>query len=133
MTGLRDIRLGINQVAFAREVGIEPDGWQQKVLLSGSKRILINACRQSGESTIAALLALHRALYFPGSLVLLLAPALRQSQELFAKVHSFHGGLGYPHKAYGERRLSLELDDGSRIVTLPGSEKTVRGFSGASL
>jgi hypothetical protein len=33
----------------------------------------------------------------------------------------------------GERRLSLELDNGSRIITLPGTEKTIRGFSGAAL
>jgi hypothetical protein len=30
-------------------------------------------------------------------------------------------------------RLSLELENGSRIVTLPGTEKTIRGFSGATL
>jgi phage FluMu gp28-like protein len=33
----------------------------------------------------------------------------------------------------GERKLSLELENGSRIITLPGSEKTIRGFSGAAL
>jgi hypothetical protein len=33
----------------------------------------------------------------------------------------------------GERRLSLELENGSRIITLPGTEKTIRGFSGATL
>jgi len=82
---------------------------------------------------MAAILALHRALYHPGSLVLCLAPALRQSQELFAKLSTIHGDLGEPLKKYGERRLSLELTNGSRIVTLPGSEKTVRGFSGAAL
>jgi hypothetical protein len=32
-----------------------------------------------------------------------------------------------------ERKLSLELENGSRIVTLPGTEKTIRGFSGTSL
>jgi hypothetical protein len=33
----------------------------------------------------------------------------------------------------GERKLSLELENGSRIVTLPGTDKTIRGFSGVSL
>jgi len=32
-----------------------------------------------------------------------------------------------------ERKLSLELENGSRIITLPGSERTVRGFSGVDL
>jgi hypothetical protein len=36
-------------------------------------------------------------------------------------------------KSTAERKLSLELENGSRIVTLPGSEKTIRGCSGTSL
>ena len=63
----------------------------------------------------------------------MLAPALRQSQELFGKVAGFYRTLGRPVSPKGERRLSLELENGSRIVTLPGTEKTIRGFSGASL
>jgi hypothetical protein len=62
-----------------------------------------------------------------------LAPALRQSQELFAKIAGFYRDLGRPVAPQGERRLSLELENGSRIVTLPGTERTVRGFSGVDL
>jgi len=82
---------------------------------------------------MSAVIALHRALYYPGSLVLCLAPALRQSQELFGKVADFYRDLGRPVAPQGERKLSLELENGSRIITLPGSEKTIRGFSGAAL
>jgi hypothetical protein len=94
---------------------------------------LLNCCRQSGKSTVSAIVALHRALYHPGSLVLCLAPALRQSQELFQKISGFYRTLDRPVPAEAERKLSLELKNSSRIVTLPGTEKTVRGFSGASL
>jgi Terminase large subunit, T4likevirus-type, N-terminal len=82
---------------------------------------------------MAALLALHRALYYPSSLVLVLAPALRQSQELFSKLSEFYSTLGEPMRKYSERRLSLELVNGSRVVSLPGKEQTTRGYSGASL
>jgi hypothetical protein len=58
---------------------------------------------------------------------------LRQSQELFGKVLGFYRDLGRPVTPQAERKLSLELENGSRIVTLPGSEKTIRGFSGTSL
>lgn len=134
MVELRDdIRLALDRVAFASRLGVDPDPWQRDLLNSGSRRVLLNCSRQSGKSTMAAVLALHRALYHPGSLVLCLAPALRQSQELFAKLGTFYGALGEPLRAYGERKLSLELTNGSRIVTFPGSERTVRGFSGASL
>jgi len=134
MTALRDdLELALDRAAFARHIGIEPDDWQRDLLQSSADRVLLNCCRQSGKSTVSAILALHRSLYHPGSLVLCLAPSLRQSQELFAKVAGFYRDLGRPVPAHAERKLSLELENESRIVTLPGTEKTVRGFSGAAL
>jgi len=134
MVALRDdLRLALDPVAFAQKVGIVPDGWQGNFLRSSAERVLLNCSRQSGKSTMSAVIALHRALYHPGSLVLCLAPALRQSQELFAKVASLYRDLGRPVAPQGERKLSLELENGSRIITLPGSEKTIRGYSGAAL
>src|SRR5215213_10586342 len=135
-----DLHLALDRVAFARTFkdpttgdNIEPCGWQVDLLRSESKRILLNCSRQSGKSTTTAIIALHKALYKPKSLILCLAPALRQSQELSAKIFGFYRDLGRPVPPQAERKLSLELDNGSRIVTLPGTEKTVRGFSGASL
>jgi hypothetical protein len=128
-----DLKLALDRVSFARALGLEPDGWQEELLRSTSDRVLLNCCRQSGKSTISGVIALHRALYYPSSLVLCLAPALRQSQELFGKVLGFYRDLERPVPAYAERKLSLELENGSRIVTLLGTEKTIRGFSGAAL
>jgi Terminase large subunit, T4likevirus-type, N-terminal len=134
MVALRDdLKLALDRVAFAEELGIVPDSWQKEFLRNSSDRVLLNCSRQSGKSTMSAVIALHRALYYPGSLVLCLAPALRQSQELFAKVSNFYRDLGRPVAPQGERKLGLELENGSRIITLPGSEKTIRGFSGAAL
>jgi hypothetical protein len=129
----QDLKLALDRVAFARALGLEPDTWQEDLLRSTSDRVLLNCCRQSGKSTMAGLIALHQALYHPGSLILCLAPALRQSQELFGKVLGFYRDLGRPIPAQAERKLSLELENNSRIVTLPGSDKTIRGFSGVSL
>ena len=128
-----DLRLALDRVAFARSLGLEPDPWQEDLLRSTSDRVLLNCCRQSGKSTMSGIIALHRALYHPGSLILCLAPALRQSQELFGKVLGFYRDLDRPIPAQAERKLSLELENGSRIVTLPGTDKTIRGFSGAAL
>jgi len=129
----QDLKHALDRVSFAKRLGLEPDPWQVDLLRSTSERVLLNCSRQSGKSTMTAVIALHRALYHPGSLILCLAPALRQSQELFAKVLGFYRDLGRPVKSAAERKLSLELENGSRIVTLPGSEKTIRGFSGTSL
>jgi hypothetical protein len=128
-----DLRLALDRVSFAEKLGIVPDPWQADLLRSSSDRILLNCSRQSGKSTMAGILALHRALYHPGSLILCLAPALRQSQELFGKVLAFYRDLERPVPPQAERKLSLELENDSRIVTLPGTEKTIRGFSGAAL
>jgi Terminase large subunit, T4likevirus-type, N-terminal len=134
MAALRDdLRLALDRVAFAEKLGIVPDRWQEDFLRSSADRVLLNCSRQSGKSTMSAVIALHRALYHPGSLVLCLAPALRQSQELTAKTLGFYRDLGRPVAPQSEKRLSLELENGSRIITLPGSERTIRGFSGASL
>jgi hypothetical protein len=128
-----DLKLALDRVSFARALGLEPDPWQEDLLRSSSERVLLNCCRQSGKSTMTGLIALHRALYHPGSLILCLAPALRQSQELFGKVLGFYRDLDRPVPSQAERKLSLELENDSRIVTLPGTDKTIRGFSGATL
>src|SRR5262249_49327013 len=53
--------------------------------------------------------------------------------ELFRKVASFYHALPLPLEAVQESALRLELQNGSRIVSLPGSEATIRGFSACSL
>jgi hypothetical protein len=93
----------------------------------------MNVSRQAGKSTAAAVIGLHRALYHPGSLVLVLAPAERQAKETFSKMAGFYQRLGHPIPADSYRKLGVELANGSRIESLPGTEKTIRGFSGAAL
>jgi hypothetical protein len=78
-------------------------------------------------------LGLHTALYEPGALVLLLSPTLRQSAELFRKVADLYRALGRPIPPAAESSLRLELDNRSRVVSLPGSEATIRGYSGVRL
>ncbi len=122
-------------VMMARRAGITPDDWQSDLLRSDARQVILNCSRQSGKSTISAVLAVHKAVYTPGSLVLLLSPSLRQSQELFRKIKDIYNALESPAmpKPIEESSLRLELDNGSRIVALPGTEQTVRGFSNVAL
>jgi hypothetical protein len=118
---------------FRAAVG-EPDDWQAEALRSTSPRVLMNCCRQSGKSSVTAVLGLHAALARPGALVLLLAPAWRQSAELLRKVLDAYAAIGRPVPSDAENRLSLELANGGRIISLPGrSDATIRGYSGATL
>jgi hypothetical protein len=121
-------------VDFARRAGLDPDGWQEELLRGDHRQIILLCARQTGKSSVSALLALYQALSRPGSLVLLLSPSLRQSQELFRKVKDAYAPAGSEFCPVAvESALRLELANGSRIVSLPGKESTIRGFSGVAL
>jgi hypothetical protein len=133
MTPLLD-ELRQDQARILTRAGMTPDQYQQDLLRCSDRRVLILASRQVGKSQTAAGLALKEALLHPGSLTLLLSPTLRQSGELFrAKVMSLYSALGRPLAAVQESALQLSLANGSRIVSLPGTEATIRGFSSVAL
>jgi hypothetical protein len=94
---------------------------------------LLLASRQSGKSTTVAALALHTAIYGKPGLILLLSRALRQSQELFRKVLDVYRALGETVALEAESALRLEMKNGSRIISLPGNEETVRSYSNVKL
>lgn len=120
--------------ALAARAGFSLDPWQADVLRSTDSQIILNCSRQSGKSTVSALLALHQALYTAESLVLLLSPSLRQSIELFRKTKAAIYSLGSDSRAIEEESaLRIEFANGSRIVSLPGSETSVRGYSNVAL
>lgn len=126
-----DLALALDPVEVSRRAGIDPDPWQTDVLRSNDPRVLLNCSRQSGKSSVAALVAVHGAIYEPGTLQLLLSPSERQSGELFKKCSAAYTALGRPVPATSETALTVTLENGSRIVSLPGSkEGTIRGYSG---
>lgn len=120
--------------SFARwRLGITLDPWQEQVLCTTRKRVLLNCSRQSGKSTTASILALYRAIHTANALVLLVSPSLRQSSELFRKVRDHLRLMQRPPRLVEDNLLSITLENGSRIVSLPGSESTIRGFSAPAL
>lgn len=125
----KDFMRALDPVQLMADAGMEPDPWQAALLRSSDKRHLLLCSRQSGKSTTCAALALHQAIYDPG-LILLIAPAQRQSQELFRKVLDVYRNLDSVPGLVNESALRLELENGSRIIALPGTESTIRGYSG---
>jgi hypothetical protein len=127
----RDLQRAADPAIFARDLGVAPDEWQAAALRSDARQALWLCSRQSGKSTTAALRALHRALYEPGSLVLIVSMGMRQSQELHAKILALYRRLGRPVPAESENVMSLTLENASRIVALPagGTGDTLRGYS----
>ena len=128
-----DLASALDPALFMERLGLTPDPWQANLLRSAEQRFLLLCTRQAGKSTVTAILALHRVLYHPGSLVLMLSPSERQSGEIFKKMLTFYADLGKPVKEKYATLLRLELENGSRCISLPGSEHTVRGYSGVDL
>jgi hypothetical protein len=128
----QDLIHAIDPDAFAAAVGLVLDDWQSRLLDSTSRKVIMLCSRQAGKSTTAALLALHSALYDPG-LVILVSPSQRQSTELFRKVIDHLRNLDEPPDIVMESVTRVELRNGSRIVSLPGSEVSVRGYSAAKI
>lgn len=109
------------------------DANQKKILDPKNKRVIINCHRQWGKSTISSLLCFHRALFYENSLCLLVAPSLRQSSENFRKISDALETIDPKPELEEDTKLTLKFDNGSRIISLPGSQKTVRGFTAPDL
>ena len=110
-----------------------PDAQQARVLVSETKRGILNCTRQWGKSTVAAAKAVHHGWTEGGSLTVVVSPSARQSGELVRKAAGFARRLGMKAKGDGDNEISVQFPNGSRIVGLPGAEATVRGFSAVSL
>ena len=130
----RQLAAALDPVAFAKEaLGFVADPWQEALLRTSEPQVILNCSRQSGKSTVCAIKALHRSVFSPDSLILLISPSLRQSKELFGKVTGFLKSLQPVQVLDEDNRLSCTLENGSRICSLPGDPKTIRGFSAPAL
>jgi hypothetical protein len=116
------------------DAGLKPDPWQARCLRSDAPRQLLLCSRQSGKTTAAAGLALKAALLDAPALVLILSPTLRQSGEFFRdKFLRLWDALGRPAAGRAPTQLTLEMGNGSRVVSLPENEAGIRGYSGVRL
>lgn len=122
-------------VLWASEVlNFHPDLWALRVMTLPARYVIENVSRQAGKSTCSAAMAVHQSVFFPGSLVLVVSPTLRQSGELQRKAMKFYDLVDPRHEGLAEdTKLSIQLLNGSRIIALPGQEDNLRGYSAPSL
>lgn len=124
----------LDAVEFARlRLGFEPDEKQAFLLAGEHHRLILNCTRQWGKSTVTAAKAVHRAWSRAGSMTLVVTPSERQSAEFLRKAAEFVRRLGVRPRGDGDNPVSLMFPNRSRIVGLPGNEKTSRCFSAVSL
>lgn len=130
----RDLAGAIDPAVTARGFKISPEPWQEDVLRTTAPQVLLLCARQVGKSTTVGVKATHRAIYRPGAMVVIVSPSQRQSDELLGKIKAVYRGLGRPlGPPATENGGELRLENESRILSLPATEATTRGFSAVDL
>lgn len=130
MNLIKDVQHILDPVKFVEDSLLYSlDDWQRDVLRFEGRQLAMCCSRQSGKSTIAALKALYTAINFPESLTLIVSPSQRQSSEMFRLVTKEMRKLETQPQKVEDNKLSMTLQTGSRVVSLPSHEATVRGYS----
>ena len=122
MSNVRDAAYQIDPVLWVHEIlGVEPTAWQQTFLRAprGSSILALTA-RQVGKTTTAAWAIAHTMLFVPGSLSVIACPAQRQSAEAVRRVREALVKAGA--ELASDNVYGLELQNGSRVLALPGSD-----------
>lgn len=111
-----------------RNAGFEPFNWQKPVLWPSKTPKLLLTCRQAGKSTIIAGKVETTCRYEPRSDALIVCPAQDQSKEVMHKLGDF---IRLYDKPLMKQDAVYEKSwvNGSRVMALPGSERSVRGYS----
>lgn len=122
----------LSPVQYLCSLGFKPFDWQVEAMIP-HPRLILNCCRQAGKSTVISAKAVYRAKHFPKSLILLISPTERQSIELMKKIDDFMKSDPQQLELKVDNTFEKEFYNRSRIVALPGSEKSVRGFSAPSM
>lgn len=126
---LAELAVASDPLALVERVtGNPPDPWQHELFGCSDDFVLLLASRGIGKSTSAAILAYQLAELWAEQTILIVAPALRQSQEVQRRVTDARRGFGPTQILTRETLTEMHLRNGSRIVAVPASGDTVRSF-----
>jgi hypothetical protein len=93
----------------------------------------VHGIRCDTGSSATAFASIQASGYTPGALVVIVSPSQRQSAEMLRTIKNLLGKLDGAPELKTESVLKIELANRSRILALPGTEKTIRGLAGAAL
>lgn len=129
MNKLRELAYAIDSALWVeRALGIHPMDWQAAFLRAPrGASIAVLTARQVGKTTTAAWAMAHFMIYHPGSLSVIACPAQRQSAEAVRRVKEYVLRLGPKLKV--DNVYGIELENGARVLALPGSDDSIRGLT----
>lgn len=126
----QDIRRARNDFGFFCEfIGYERTAWQIEAATCPSRQIILISPRQCGKSETLALLAAHTAFRKPGQFILIVSASEEAATRLLGTIREIctHRLLG--GSIEDETKTRLVLSNGSKILSVPASEKQIRGWS----
>ncbi len=113
-------------VLFEAAFGFAPLDWQRGYLRETRPTVVLKG-RQVGASLSAAALAIHATTYWPDTNAVIVSPSLKQSTEITTRARSGLHRLGV--RLVQDSTSMLRLSNGSRILSLPGTARSVRGWT----
>ncbi len=113
-------------VVFEHAFGLAPMPHQLNYLRE-RRSIVVLKSRQSGFSTAAGAVVIHNAVYRAGSMTVVLSPTQKQSAAITGIARAGIRAIGKP--LIGDSVSMLKLANGSRILSLPGSARSARGWT----
>jgi hypothetical protein len=129
MSNIKHLAYAIDPALWVeRKLDMVPADWQKQFLRAPrGASIAVLTARQIGKTTAAGWAIAHVMIYAPGSLSVIGCPAQRQSAEAVRRVKEILLKLGVKLKV--ENVYGLELDSGSRVLALPGTDDSIRGLT----
>lgn len=123
----------LDKAQMMRDAGFEPDPHQLEYLQLSplALSILMLWPRQTGKTRTLATDVLHTASFDPGDVVILAGEKEAQAFEVFDRVEAMHKELSEIGQLPGVRRSGNELlfDNGARVLALPSTVESIRGYT----
>lgn len=113
-------------VTFRDAFGRAPHEWQVGYLREDRNAAVLKG-RQVGATEGAACLSIHTARAEPNVDAVIVSPSLKQSGEIIGRARAGLRTLG--ETLLQDSAAVLRLANGSRIISLPGTPRSVRGYS----
>jgi molybdopterin-binding protein len=115
---------------LAHWMGHAPDPWQVEAFTTQATEVAMRVGRQSGKTSVLAARSVEE-LHIPESLTICVAPAERQAKIIAREIAR---QLRRTDLVITRSTLTeLEMSNGARVVALPSTSDTIRGYPSVSL
>lgn len=126
----QDVRAARDDLAtFATLIGYPMERWQVAGMQSSARQTILISPRQCGKSRSLALLAVWTAFRQPGALVMIVSASETAATRLLYTVREICQHPLLAGSTVDETMTRLVLSNGSRVLSVPASEKSIRGWS----